>query len=70
MFCFFGLVTEAPTFEAKSSEEVDIPVGTLVSSASSQPHPGITDLSYSAVQSFLEVASARLDPVTLALAMS
>ncbi len=70
MFCFFGPVPEAPAFEEKSSEKIDIPVGTLVSSATNQLYPGIMELSYSAVQSFLEVASARLDPVTLALAMS
>ncbi len=59
MFCFFGLVTEAPTFEAKSSEEIDIHAGVKCNQSTLPWHYG-----------FLEVASARLDPVTLALAMS
>jgi hypothetical protein len=63
MFCILGLLAKAPTLEAKSSarfESLDreVPWVTIV-----QIQPGIIYLSYSVIQGFFEVASARLGPV-------
>jgi hypothetical protein len=64
MFCLLGLLAEASTLEAISS----VRLGSLaeglpeVLNAVDQIHPSIVDLSYSAIQGFFEVASARLGP--------